>query len=261
LNTKIKQYWEERAKENITSPEATTNDIYLRELEISSLVKEITNTGISNGTILDAGCGDGYSTLRVAKELPDFKFVGVDYSENMIGIAMRRCDEKQGPLPVEFKVGDVENLNLLFPNMSFDIVITDRCLINLDSPNRQYNAINQIHKLLKPSGYYLAIENFLAGQKNLTDLRQSVGLPEIPVRWHNLFFDEVEFMERMIKMFNTVSIVNFSSSYYFATRVIYSSMCQMRHERPDYQHDIHKLSINLPVIGDCSPIKMAILQK
>lgn len=261
MNDKIKQYWDDRARENASSPEATTNDVYMRDLEIITLIKAIKNIGILSGTILDAGCGDGYSTIRVANEFSNLQFTGVDYSENMIAIAKKQLIEIKEAPHIEFIVGDVENLNQLFPNILFDIILTDRCLINLDSPNRQYNAISQISKLLKPSGYYIAIENFLNGQKNLTQLRQSVGLPEIPIRWHNLFFDEDEFKVFANKLFRNVEIVNFSSSYYFATRVIYSSMCQMRHEKPDYRHDIHKLSVNLPAIGDCSPIKMAILLK
>jgi len=37
---KIKEYWDERAVLNQNSPAATTDDVYLRELEISTLVEK-----------------------------------------------------------------------------------------------------------------------------------------------------------------------------------------------------------------------------
>jgi hypothetical protein len=61
--------------------------------------------------------------------------------------------------------------------------------------------------------------------------------------------------------FDEVNISDFSSSYYFATRVIYSKMCQMRSEKPDYDHDIHRLAIDLPDAGCFSPIRVAVLRK
>jgi hypothetical protein len=38
----------------------------------------------------------------------------------------------------------------------------------------------------------MAIENFVEGQKNMNALRR-LSLPDIPVRWHNLFFRESDF--------------------------------------------------------------------
>jgi ubiquinone/menaquinone biosynthesis C-methylase UbiE len=261
LNEQIKKYWDTRAIENAQSSETTTNDVYLRELEICTLIQAIKDTGLSEGTILDAGCGDGYSTIRISKELTTFRFVGIDYSENMIEIAQRRLREDGNPGTIEFIVADIEKLFPSFHSRKFDIVITDRCLINLDSTKAQYEVMRQIQQMLKPSGYYIAIENFLEGQKKLTELRQAVGLPEIPIRWHNLFFDESDFIAFAKSIFCFVRVVNFSSAYYFATRVIYSLLCKIRNEQPDYRHEVHRLSVNLPFVGDCSPIKLVIMQR
>ena len=43
----IKDYWEERAKQNATTPEATTNDLYLRELEIATFIQTLLETETS----------------------------------------------------------------------------------------------------------------------------------------------------------------------------------------------------------------------
>lgn len=256
MSSEIKQYWEERARAAAENPTATTDDIYLRELEIRTFSDHIRNLNLPAGArVLDVGCGDGFSTTRIAAEFPSLQFTGVDYSGNMIATAKRR----QGN--VTFQVGDATQVGTAFASGTMDVVMTDRCLINLDSPQSQYDAIQHIHKLLKPGGHYLAIENFQSGQSELNRTRQSMGLKEIPVRWHNLFFDEDEFLSRTRSLFQFVEIQNFSSAYYYATRVIYSKYCQVRGEEPDYRHEIHQLAVELPPMGAFSPIKLALLNK
>ncbi len=67
-----------------------------------------------------------------------------------------------------------------------------------------------------------------------------MGLPEIPVRWHNLFFDEARYVEELRPYFDSLTFDNFLSSYYLATRVIYSAVCHLVGEEPDYFHPIHR---------------------
>ena len=134
--------------------------------------------------------------------------------------------------------------------------LTVRSLINLMSSEEQYHAITQIAKHLVPGGYYFGIENFMQGQKNFNYMRAAVGLPEIPVRWHNHFFDEEVFRTETGKLFDSVAIESFSSSYYLATRVIYSAGCHLMGVEPDYFHPIHQTAGRLPAFGDFSPIKL-----
>lgn len=260
---KIKEYWDERAKQHLNSPTATTNDIHLRELEIETLVKTFQENKIpENGIVLDAGCGDGYSLIKIAEKLPNFSFVGLDYSENMIKIANDRLsNNEQLKGRVKFVTGDLTNLKSIFDNLLFDVIITDRCLINLESFESQIKAISEIIDCLKSDGYYLGIENFIEGQNNMNKFRSSMGLAEIPIRWHNLFLKEEKFLQELKKYFQSCEIHDFSSSYYFATRVIYSAMCQMKGEEPDYDHEIHKLAVRLPWFGKFSPIRLVICKK
>ena len=261
---KIQQYWEERAKGAQLNPNATTDDVYLRELEIRTFEKAITKLKKKNPYILDLGCGDGFTTLGLAKKLKAPGFLGIDYSENMIANAKARLkNEKDTKLKksIEFKTGDATRLNEQFKKETFDIVISSRCLINLTSAKQQFDTIEQISKILKRGGVYISIENFEDGNKELNDLRKEMGLAEISVRWHNLFFKPKDYLKHTKKIFKNVEIINFSSSYYYATRVIYSKYCQMKNIQPDYLHEIHQLSIDLPSTGNYSPIKLTIHKK
>jgi len=91
--------------------------------------------------------------------------------------------------------------------------------------------------------------------------RQCVGLSEIPLRWHNLFLRKKDFLKDVNPLFELISFNEFASAYYFATRVVYSKMCHMNNVEPDYSHDIHKLSVDLPWFGEFSPVKMAVMRK
>jgi ubiquinone/menaquinone biosynthesis C-methylase UbiE len=260
----IQQYWEERAKGAQLNPNATTDDIYLRELEIRTFVDAIKKTKKKNPVILDLGCGDGFTTVGVAKELSNGNFLGVDYSENMIANANLRLKGENNPKlkkRIQFKTGDATKLLEQFPPGTFDIILSSRCLINLTSGKAQFDAILQISKILKKGGVYISIENFEDGNNELNKLRKQMGLTEIPVRWHNLFFKPAAYLKQVKKNFRNVEIINFSSSYYYATRVIYSKYCQMKNITPDYHHEIHKLAIDLPAAGNYSPIKLTIHKK
>jgi hypothetical protein len=125
----------------------------------------------------------------------------------------------------------------------------------------QFAAIGAVAGLLRPGGAYLAIENFVDGNDRLNELRSLYGLPPIEIRWHNRFFREAEFAACARQHFRTLETVDFSSSYYFATRVIYSALCAVDGTSPDYRHLIHERSTKLPPFGDFSPIKLFVLGK
>lgn len=258
----IQTYWEQRAKQQASSPTATTNDVYMRNLEIKTLIETCRELNLQAGQALDLGCGDGYSTVAVAEGIDGFSFLGIDYSESMINSAQERLNEVPAlQSRVRFMVGDAIHIGEICAGQKFDLVISDRVLINLETVDVQYNTMAQIAELLREDGYYLAIENFVEGQKVLNETRRSMGLSEIPVRWHNLFFRKNEFIEHAKESFDLLELKEFASSYYFATRVIYSRMCQMLGEEPDYHHSIHQLAGELPCIGNFSPVKLAVLRK
>ncbi len=257
----IKEYWDKRAKQHPDSPQATTDDIYLRELEIITIADKLKEIRISrSGSVLDIGCGDGYSTLRIAEKIKHLFFTGIDYSKYMIENARNRLKLYPGLKDrVFFVLGDVLKLDSQFRNSLYDVILTDRCLINLNSFSSQSEAIAQIASHLKPGGYYIALENFIEGQENMNKARKSVGVPEIPVREHNLYFKEKDFVGVARRFFDKITFNDFSSSYYFATRVIYSALC--KEQKIDYRHEIHRLAVNLPWFGQFSPIRMIVSRK
>jgi hypothetical protein len=74
-------------------------------------------------------------------------------------------------------------------------------------------------------------------------------------------FEEKEFIARTEKYFDSHAFESFLSSYYLATRVIYSAACHLMGEEPDYFHPIHKTAGRLPPLGDFCPIKLVSLRR
>ena len=263
-SAKIKQYWNERADGTpATSVQATTYDVFLREHEIATLKEKIGGLSLPAGsTVVDVGCGDGHSTISVAAAFPTLRFIGLDWSEEMLDLAAKKAAAHTEPRgTISFRVGDMRRLSAALGTGKFAVFMTMRSLINLTSPEEQYDTIAQIAEHLVPGGYYFCIENFVQGQESFNHLRVAMGLPEIPVRWHNLFFDEARYVEEVRPYFDSLTFDNFLSSYYLATRVIYSAGCHLVGEEPDYFHPIHRVAARLPPIGDFCPIKLVTMRR
>jgi ubiquinone/menaquinone biosynthesis C-methylase UbiE len=264
LSGKIKKYWDERAKDTKpASAQATTYDVFLRDLEIAKFKQKISEASLPEGsTIVDLGCGDGYATVNIAAAFPSLRFIGFDWSEDMLALGRKRCSALPGLTErMSFRQGDMRRISDALHAEKFEVFLTSRSLINLMYSEEQYGAIAQIAEHLKPGGYYFGIENFMQGQRNFNQLRIAMGLPEIPVRWHNHFFEEQEYIERTAAHFDSLEFESFLSSYYLATRVIYSAGCHLAGEEPDYFHPIHQTAGKLPPIGDFCPIKLVSMRR
>ena len=118
---KIKTFWNKRVEQkNI----AGSNDFMLKELELEQLLSIIPN----NSKVLDIGCGNGESLINLA-EKKSCCGVGVDFAENLIGYAQNRISEKNIKEDIKFETGQIPGLS--FDSNSFDIIISERCMINL----------------------------------------------------------------------------------------------------------------------------------
>jgi ubiquinone/menaquinone biosynthesis C-methylase UbiE len=103
--------------------------------------------------VLDAGCGTGLTTLRIAAQCPDCVVHAIDLSPGMIDAA-RRGARQQG-LNVDFRVGSITDLP--YPGAFFDVVLTNIMLHHLD-PAEKRRAVAEIARVLKPGGRYLSAE-------------------------------------------------------------------------------------------------------
>lgn len=253
---KIKKHWDDQAERYGVHPLATCPDAILDDLVVKSIAKYL----LPEKYILDVGCGNGNITIRLA-QIVKSNFVGCDYSEKMIEKANEALKDKKSSFArrLEFVVGDA--LHLPFKDKSFDIIFTNRCLINLTKLKDQLIATKEVHRVLKKGGLYIMSENSKSSLKNLNQLRKAVELPSISSPWHNLYIDEEKFFSSIKKLFDLQLVDNFCSSYYIGSRIFNGKVSAMKGKEPDYDDPINHIAADLPSIGDFGPQKTFILKK
>ncbi len=95
-------------------------------------------------TVLDAGCGEGYNTRRLARA--GAQVTGVDISQRMIEMA--RVEEEREPLGIRYDVASFSDLSR-FDDGPFDVVASTMAL--MDGPDLE-GALREFHRVLRPAG-------------------------------------------------------------------------------------------------------------
>ncbi|MBN1888675.1 MAG: class I SAM-dependent methyltransferase [Thermoflexales bacterium] len=103
--------------------------------------------------VLDAGCGTGLTTMRIAAQHPTCVVHGLDLSPKMIEAAQK--DAAECGLTVGLSVGSLTNLP--HPAGSFDVVMTNILYHHLDLAEKR-QAVAEIARVLKPGGRYVSAE-------------------------------------------------------------------------------------------------------
>src|SRR5262245_30500619 len=159
----IKDHWADWATKYGTSSRATTMVESAKALETDALYRWIRGICIQDEdvkTVLEVGCGNGINCIRLAKRFPEMRFYGVDYSEEMISLAKELAKTEDVLDRTRFVVADLLDLHSVIKiDQQYDIVFTDRCLINLETLEKQAQAIEVLAMKVHPDGHLLMIEN------------------------------------------------------------------------------------------------------
>ncbi len=252
---KNKDFWDSRAKLGF---QAGTKDLLLKKLEM----KAIDSFMRDNISVLDAGCGNGITATWMASN-HKIKIVGFDYSEAMIREA-HKLSENNGN-NVEFLHLDMLNMPEDFLKRRFDLIYTERTLINLDNREKQAKAINILGKMLNQGGLYLMCECNVDGLQRLNFIRRAVGLSEIIQAWHNRYLSDNEIEWGIISGeygdLKLQKIINHTSTYYFGSRIINAFMAKLLRREPNYNSIINRISARLPAVGNLGYNKLWVWEK
>lgn len=200
-------YWDKQAETSSPANIVTLNDYNQRELELHFISKYLNKTDF----VIEAGCGNGYST-RTFSKLVDH-VLAFDFSEAMIERAIRENKDLDN---VVFTTGDVQDTK--FDDNIADVVVSQRCLINLNTWEKQKSAINEIHRILKPGGLFVLVEGIEID--GLNKVRKKMGLSQINVVSHNNNFNAEKLVKHIKREFYIVEIRTFGM-YDFITRILH----------------------------------------
>jgi len=249
---KIKKFWESRAKLGIT---AGTNDFILTEIEQNFILNFIPK----NARILDIGCGNSMSLIQLASK-KKCTGIGIDFAAEMINQSKKFIELHRLKKKLEVHQSIIPPIPLDYGK--FDIVMSNRCLINLQKTQQQKEAIQSIPEVLKSKGIFLMIECFMEGNNLTNSLRKKLGLKEILPPWHNLFFKLKEVKSWQTKNFKIEKILHISSTYHFLSRVIYAKLAKLKSQKLVYDSEINRIALNLPQeFGQFGPVKAVVWRK
>jgi len=261
--SKVNNHYDDEVKFFGSTAQCTMPDLFIRNLEIEKILSSIKNLSgekTSNLKILEIGCGNGYVLEKISKKIKA-EYTGVDINKKMIDLAKKRKLKN-----VNFLVDDILKTKLKVN--AFDIIFTERCLINLLQWKLQKTSLLKIHKLLKKNSHFIMLEGFEDGLKKLNSARNSLGLENINSAWHNLYFDKKQleneikgkFVNGLIKKSSKIAYDNFLSSYYFGSRVLYPALIPKKSEIKYNNSFIEFFSMSESV-GNYSPLQLCILKK
>ena len=206
--TTNRAHWDDWASAYGADLRATTKCHSIKRLELDAISRRLDALGGSQ-TLLEVGCGNGFNGLALVSRHEDLRYMGLDFSPEMVGHAVEAVATARPAAPrMAVGVGDGRSLAAplmidaegpahvgaewedLLPVESVDVVLTNRMLINLASAQEQLETMRRIKSVLRPGGVFLMLENSVQTHARLNSVREALGLPARPAAEFNIFIDE-----------------------------------------------------------------------
>jgi len=249
----IKRHWQTWAQEYGSSLRATTKRPSAKQLEIDALARHLRKIGGLEGKldVLEVGCGNCHNLLALAEIFPQAQLTGVDYVPEMIAAAKESLRRLPANTAVRIRpyVGDILDLSATEGELrQYDVVFTDRCLINLNTVEKQCAAIDQLRQKLKSNGILILVENSIQTYESQNDCREILGLHRrVPERF-NLFIDEEKILPYLNRWFCNIDIEDFITFHDLVLYVLTPIICN------------GKVDHNHPLVEAATKINLAISQ-
>jgi len=240
----IRQHWTNWASTYGGDLRATTKTWTPKVLEVDALSRRLQSLGGTDLSILEVGCGNGINCIELAKLHPKSRFDGVDFVPEMVTAASENSQKSGIGDRLRFLVGDVLALDKVAGlRDTYDVVFTDRCLINLNAVSLQEQAITALSRKVRVGGHLFMIENSLATYQDQNRCREMLGLkPRTPAAF-NLFFDEARIRPHIAAIgLNLVDVEDFISLH---DLVLYALVPAVNGGELDYNHPLVHAAMTL----------------
>jgi ubiquinone/menaquinone biosynthesis C-methylase UbiE len=235
----IRTHWENWASSYGAGLRATTKTWTAKALELDALSRRFRNLlrDIPAANILEAGCGNGVNCVHLAKIFGQAHFDGVDFVDEMIAGASANARSGNVADRARFFVGDALKLSAIDAlRDAYDVVFTDRCLINLNTIELQKDGISALARKLRPGGHLVMIENSKTSNDEQNRCREMLGLPPRTPAEFNLFFDEQKIRNHIEAIgLDLVDVEDFSSLHDLALYVLAPAI---NNGKLDYEHPL-----------------------
>ena len=140
------------------------NDLFEPKIHLDTeILKRLPNN--KDISILDVGCGSGNTLMFLRERGYTEKMVGIDISEGI----MKKGIDLSEKYALAFQQATAEDLP--FDENAFDVVIARHVLYHVDDISL---AIQEIHRVLKPTGVFIITLNSFENKPVMLKLRQFV---------------------------------------------------------------------------------------
>jgi hypothetical protein len=119
-------------------------------------------------------------------------------------------------------------------------------IINLDTWERQAQALDQLAAKVAPGGVLLLIENFIGAHARQNTLRSVVGLPPRAVASYNRFINENQLEAQLGRHLHLLGRESFAALH---DLVLYVLTPLVNHGEVDYQHPLVQAATDLILAG------------
>ncbi|MGD9838224.1 MAG: trans-aconitate 2-methyltransferase [Afipia sp.] len=238
--------------------EAICELVSLASLERTRKAGEAVGANGGALSILDVGCGNGFTLQELQARFPAHKYMGIEQNASLRSIAATRA---------EVRAGDIRDISSVScGDGSFDVVVCQRVIINIMDAEDQKRALSNIISLAKPGAALFFIETFRSGLDRLNAARDEFGLGPIPPAIHNLplpddFFSCPDLVPFGVN--NALLQSNALSTHFFVTRVLHEiALKAMNASFVRNSHFVKFMSAALPGgVGDYSPLRFQVFTK
>jgi cyclopropane fatty-acyl-phospholipid synthase-like methyltransferase len=246
----VLDFWNARAG---LAARAGSNDLIAKQLEIAAIAGHVSD-GMA---VAEFGCGNGVTAIELASRFR-IRLDCFDFAPAMIDEARKQAEQAGVADRAIFRVADVRDQPDL--KTKYDLIYTERMLINLSSWQEQSQTICYLVSLLRPGGRFLMCENSSTGLSRLNQLRLSCGLYAIEPPWHNKYLEDTLVQGLHVPGARLVAVEAFSATYYFLSRVVNAWLAAQEGREPTYDAPVNQLSLRLPPFGDCAQAKLWIFE-
>jgi SAM-dependent methyltransferase len=234
-------------------PKSSMRDQYIRQSEIlffkNSIERFIKSFKVKKKKlkILEIGCGNGHLLELLSIEFPQCEFIGVELTEELAALALKRPYKNARVI-----IGDV--CQELFVTESFDLIISERVLINILHNERRMRAMKNIRSWLKKGGQLFIAESFLEPLNELNHARLEMRLGKILPSNHNRYLTEKEMSQIDLELIPGVLPENYLSTHFYLSRVFHHLICPPGGQKKDNGFVNFLNQALKPAAGNFSPL-------
>ena len=219
-DTTIREHYDRIAAKHGLSSASTMEDAHIRAAEtaaIDGFVAFVAARFTRPLTIVDVGCGNGFTLAHLAAQNSRNRHIGIEQNARLLALAKEQTKAQPS---VSIRKGDIRKS---LPRLQADLVICQRVLINILEPKDQRAALANIAALAKPGGFLMFVEAFQQGLDNLNEARAELGLAPLPPAHHNRYLASGIFRSAGLREFHDAGLMprNHLSTHFYVSRLMH----------------------------------------